>query len=80
MPIVADEIYEDMVWEGEFKFISDYTNRVPVLRCSGLTKKALVPGWRMGWLAFFGKEGVFDDVKRGLRGITNVLLMPNTVC
>jgi tyrosine aminotransferase len=55
LPIVADEIYEDMVWEGEFNFISDYTTRVPVLRCSGLTKKALSPGWRMGWLAFFGK-------------------------
>ena len=52
-----------MIYSGEFKFISDYSTSVPILRCSGLTKKALVPGWRLGWLAFFGRPGVFDKIK-----------------
>ena len=57
---MSDEIYENMVFKKkEFKFISDYSKNVPVLRCSGLTKKCLVPGWRMGWLALYGNGDVF---------------------
>ena len=81
LPIVSDEIYENMVFEKkEFKFISDYSKNVPVLRCSGLTKKCLVPGWRMGWLAMYGNGDVFHEVKKALRNISNILLMPNTIC
>jgi tyrosine aminotransferase len=78
-PIVSDEIYEQMVFEGSFKFLSDYQSNVPIIRCTGLTKKALVPGWRMGWLAFFGKAGVFDQLKKAMNGIASILLMPNTI-
>jgi tyrosine aminotransferase len=66
--------------EYNFKFLSEYSDTVPILRCSGLTKKALVPGWRIGWLAMFGKPGVFDNIKKALKGITNILLMPTTIC
>ncbi|CAD8150954.1 unnamed protein product [Paramecium octaurelia] len=81
LPIVSDEIYENMIFEKrEFKFISDYTKTVPVLRCSGLTKKCLVPGWRLGWLALYGEGDTFKQVKQALRNISNILLMPNTIC
>ncbi|CAD8142622.1 unnamed protein product [Paramecium pentaurelia] len=81
LPIVSDEIYENMIFEKrEFKFISDYAKTVPVLRCSGLTKKCLVPGWRLGWLALYGEGDTFKEVKKALRNISNILLMPNTIC
>lgn len=60
IPILSDEIYEEMIYEGDYKFISEYSDNVPIIRASGLTKKCLVPGWRMGWLAFYGKENVFS--------------------
>lgn len=31
---------------------------VPVLSCSGLTKRFLVPGWRMGWIVIHDRDGV----------------------
>lgn len=63
----------------EFKFLSDYAGSVPILHCSGLTKICQVPGWRFGWLVFYGKSGVFNDVKKAIRNFANILLMPNTI-
>lgn len=81
LPIVADEIYEYMTFDGvEFKFLADYSDTVPILSCSGLTKRALVPGWRIGWLVFYGLPGVFDEVKKAIKNFANIILMPNTIC
>lgn len=70
-----------MLFKNErWQFLSEYSDNVPVLRCSGLTKKCSVPGWRIGWLALIGKPGVFDQVKQALKQWTNIILMPNTIC
>lgn len=77
---MSDEIYEDMVFPGfNFKLLSEYSDNVPILMCSGLTKKCQVPGWRLGWLVMYGKPGVFDQVKIAIRNLTNIILMPNTI-
>ena len=40
VPIIADEIYEDLVFEGNhFYPIASLTTEVPVLSCGGTTKK-----------------------------------------
>lgn len=40
VPIIADEIYEDLVFPGhQFYAIGSLTDEVPVLHCSGTTKK-----------------------------------------
>lgn len=40
VPIIADEIYENIVFPGhEFHAIASLTDEVPVLHCSGTTKK-----------------------------------------
>ena len=69
-----------MVFPGE-KFISfsEVTKTVPVIKICGLTKKFFVPGWRAGWMVLFGQKGVFDEIKKGLNNLLNVVLMPNTV-
>ena len=47
----ADEIYENFVFPGQtYAPIASLTTTVPVLACGGLTKRFLVPGWRMGWI------------------------------
>lgn len=47
LPVIADEIYADMVFEGhEFHALASLTDKVPILSCGGLAKKYLVPGWR----------------------------------
>lgn len=40
VPVIADEIYEDMVFPGQkFTPIASLTTHVPVLSCRGTTKK-----------------------------------------
>jgi tyrosine aminotransferase len=61
IPIVADEIYGDLVFDPNRCFfpmaeISAQMGRyVPVITASGLGKQYLVPGWRVGWVIFHDK-------------------------
>lgn len=66
IPIIADEIYENIVFPGhEFHAIASLTDEVPVFHCSGTTKKFLIPGWRLGWIAINDKKDRFGiDVSR----------------
>jgi tyrosine aminotransferase len=53
VPIIADEIYGEMVFEGEgleFNYMAELTQTVPILSCNGIAKRYLVPGWRLGWI------------------------------
>lgn len=80
VPIIADEIYEHFVFPGhEFHAVSSLSSRVPVLSCGGLTKRFLVPGWRMGWIIVHDRDGVFADVRRGLANLSVRILGSNTL-
>jgi tyrosine aminotransferase len=81
LPIIADEVYEDMVYPG-LKFVSfaEVSTNVPILLCSGLSKKQFAPGWRTGWLVLNGAKGVFDQIKIGLNNLLSILMNSNTIC
>lgn len=51
---------------------------VVLLKCSGLTKKWLVPGWRVGWLTVFGGEET-KLIREGIRNLLDVILMPHSI-
>ncbi|KAL3312741.1 hypothetical protein Ciccas_008658, partial [Cichlidogyrus casuarinus] len=63
------------------KYVSmaDAAQRVPVLHCSALTKRFLVPGWRMGWIVVCDKFDLAPKLRQGLRNLTGKILGPNTV-
>ena len=64
IPIIADEIYEHFVFAGAKKDyipIASLTRTVPVLSCGGLTKRWLVPGWRLGWITVHDRNEVRHD-------------------
>ena len=81
LPIIVDEVYEDMVYPG-VKFVSfaEVSTTVPILLCSGLSKKYFAPGWRTGWLVLHGPKGVFDQIKIGLNNLCSILMNSNTIC
>ncbi|XP_016838535.1 tyrosine aminotransferase isoform X2 [Nasonia vitripennis] len=61
VPIIADEIYEHMVFPGRrFHSLASLSSEVPILSCSGLTKRFLVPGWRMGWIIVHDRQNILD--------------------
>lgn len=49
------------VFEGqEYHPMASLTDEVPVLSCGGLTKRFLVPGWRMGWITINDRGNVLE--------------------
>lgn len=79
LPIIADEIYESMVFAGvEYHSFSSLSKEVPILTCSGLSKRFLTPGIRLGWIVLHDKNGTLSDVKQGLRNVSARILGPNS--
>lgn len=80
VPIIADEIYEHFVFHGsEHVAVSSLAKNVPVLSCGGLTKRFLVPGWRMGWIVIHDRNGVLNEVSTGIRNLSTRILGSNTI-
>lgn len=60
VPIIADEIYGDIVFEERAFFpVASLTDKVPVLTVGGLSKRWMVPGWRLGWILISDPYGIF---------------------
>ncbi|XP_023706286.1 tyrosine aminotransferase isoform X3 [Cryptotermes secundus] len=84
VPVIADEIYEHMVFPGQtFHPLASVSDDVPILACSGITKRFLVPGWRMGWITIHDRHGIFEtagchaniayDMLKGAKGLTPLM-------
>jgi tyrosine aminotransferase len=51
VPIIADEIYGDMVFKGtRYVSFASLSSTVPILEVGGISKLFLVPGFRIGWV------------------------------
>ncbi|XP_040265060.1 tyrosine aminotransferase [Bufo bufo] len=81
VPILADEIYGDMVFEyGAFQGLAPLSTNVPVLSCGGLAKRWLVPGWRMGWILIHDQKDIFGkEIREGLVRLSQRILGPCTI-
>lgn len=65
IPIIADEIYENMIFPHvEYHSVSSLSKNVPVLSCGGLTKRFLVPGWRQGWIVIHDRNNIFKETRQ----------------
>jgi tyrosine aminotransferase len=77
--IFSDEIYYDMTYPKEnFYSLGHLTDDVPVVTMSGMEKIYLTPGWSIGWLIFYDKKGILNDVKKGMGNVAQIFLHPNT--
>ncbi|CAL4116174.1 unnamed protein product, partial [Meganyctiphanes norvegica] len=81
VPIIADEIYDYFVFEGhEYHYMASLTDEVPILSCGGLTKRFLVPGWRMGWIVVYDRNNVLEKQARsGLQSLSQRIIGSNTI-
>jgi len=66
LPIVSDEVYGDLTFGANTfhplaKLAAEHGRRVPIITTSGLSKQFLVPGWRIGWVAFH--DNVWGSLK-----------------
>lgn len=81
VPIIADEIYEHMVFPGRtFHSVASLSSQVPILSCSGLGKRFLVPGWRMGWIIIHDRENILEgEIRKGLQCLSQRIIGSNTL-
>uniref|UniRef100_A0A0K2SYQ4 Tyrosine aminotransferase n=2 Tax=Lepeophtheirus salmonis TaxID=72036 RepID=A0A0K2SYQ4_LEPSM len=83
IPIIADEIYDYFTFSDDFEFVpmASLTSEVPILSCGGLTKRFLVPGWRLGWLVIYDRNNLFlnSGITNALERLTQRQIGPNTV-
>ncbi|KAK7070917.1 hypothetical protein SK128_004885 [Halocaridina rubra] len=81
VPVIADEIYDHFVFSGEeYHPMASLTQEVPVLSCGGLTKRYLIPGWRMGWIAIYDRNDILSkEVRNGLNSLSQRIIGSNTL-
>ncbi|HXH06993.1 MAG TPA: aminotransferase class I/II-fold pyridoxal phosphate-dependent enzyme [Vicinamibacterales bacterium] len=70
LPILADEVYGDLAYDGPVKALASVDPDAPVISFSSLSKGYLAPGWRAGWLAV-GRTERLDDVLAAIRKLAD---------
>ncbi|XP_061368174.1 nicotianamine aminotransferase 1-like isoform X2 [Gastrolobium bilobum] len=68
--VISDEVYAHVAF-GSNPFVSMgvFSSIVPVMTIGSLSKRWLVPGWRIGWFATCDPHGIFQ--KTGI--VTNII-------
>jgi alanine-synthesizing transaminase len=61
IPLLADEVYGDLAFDGPVRALSADAPDAPVISFSSLSKAYLAPGWRAGWMAV-GNDPRLDEV------------------
>jgi len=81
IPIISDEIYADMVFNGEtFTPLASLSTNVPILTTGGLAKRWMIPGWRLGWILVHDRHEIFGkEVRDGLVKMTQLILGANSL-
>ncbi|RLN08143.1 nicotianamine aminotransferase A-like [Panicum miliaceum] len=71
--VIADEVYGNLVF-GDSQFIpmGVFGHNAPVLSIGSLSKRWIVPGWRLGWVAACDPRKILKETKI-LTSITNFL-------
>ncbi|MEW6721789.1 MAG: aminotransferase class I/II-fold pyridoxal phosphate-dependent enzyme [Candidatus Micrarchaeota archaeon] len=75
LPIISDDVYDQMVFDGEMTRMREICNDVPVVCGNSLSKNYIYPGARVGYLAFHG-EG-WGAVKEATQRLCNQRLSVN---
>lgn len=79
IPIISDDIYEHFVFPGvDYYSVAALSKNVPILSCSGLTKRFLMPGVRCGWIIIHDRHDALKEIKQGLIQVSGRNFGPNS--
>ncbi len=73
LPIVADEVYGDVGFDGPIAPIGSLDPDAAIISFSSLSKAYLAPGWRTGWMAI-GRSPRLNDVVKAVGKLTDARL------
>jgi alanine-synthesizing transaminase len=69
-PLIADEVYADLAYDGPVPAIAALDPDAPVITFSSLSKAYLAPGWRAGWMGV-GRTERLDEVLAGIKKLAD---------
>jgi alanine-synthesizing transaminase len=70
VPLLADEVYADVAFDGPLPAIAAGYPDAPVITFSSLSKAYLAPGWRAGWMGV-GRTDRLDDVLAAVKKLAD---------
>jgi len=76
MYIICDEIYDQIVFDKKFVGIGKVAGDSPVIILNGFSKVHLMPGWRIGYIAF-NNSPQLDSIKEHLPKLARVRISTN---
>jgi alanine-synthesizing transaminase len=76
IPLLADEVYADLAFDGPVAAFAKQNPDAPVITFSSLSKAYLAPGWRTGWMAV-GRTDRLDTVLAGVKKLADGRLCSN---
>lgn len=78
IPVLSDEIYDQLVFEKKFVSTAHLTRDVPVIGLNGFSKAYLMTGWRLGYLYFHGSGGQLQELRQCIEKEARIRLCVNT--
>lgn len=75
LPIISDDVYDQMVFDGQMTYMRTICKDVPVVCGNSLSKNYIYPGARVGYLAFHGQG--WEAMKEAVQRLCNQRLSVN---
>jgi tyrosine/nicotianamine family aminotransferase len=78
VPLISDEIYDQIVYEKKFVSTSYVSKDVPVIGLNGFSKAYLMTGWRLGYVYFHGQDEELEELRECVKKEARIRLSANT--
>jgi tyrosine/nicotianamine family aminotransferase len=78
LPILSDEIYDQIIYEKKFVSTAHLAKEVPVIGLNGFSKAHLMTGWRLGYAYFHDQKDELQELKQCVEKEARIRLCANT--
>ena len=78
IPVAADEIYDRIIFDGNFSSVASVAKDVPVIGLNGFSKTYLMTGWRLGYLYLQDPADKLAHVWERIQRLSRIRLCAST--
>ncbi|MGA8404604.1 MAG: aminotransferase class I/II-fold pyridoxal phosphate-dependent enzyme [Nitrososphaeraceae archaeon] len=75
--IICDEIYDSLVFDGEFTGIGKVSKDSPVILLNGFSKVYLMTGWRCGYICMNSNCSKLENIRNNIPKLARVRISTN---
>ncbi|MHA1914125.1 MAG: aminotransferase class I/II-fold pyridoxal phosphate-dependent enzyme [Promethearchaeota archaeon] len=79
LPVISDEIYDQIVYEKPFICPASLSKDVPVIGLNGFSKSHLATGWRLGYMYYHDPENKLVALKEGIAKMARARLSSSSI-